>query len=61
MELGLNDKGIAAAAVDTMSAKIGDPLSTYHDGMISGVNQIAKSKGVSIGMSAKEAARLMLK
>ena len=56
----LNDKGIAAAAVDTMSARIGDPLSTYHDGIISAVNSIATDKGISLGMSAKEAARLML-
>lgn len=56
----LNDKGIAAAAVDTMSARIGDPLSTYYDGIVSAVNQIGETKGVCVGMSAKEAANLML-
>ena len=57
----LDDKGIAAAAVDTMSARIGNPLSTYHDGIISAVNQLAKAKGVRVGMPAKQAADLMLK
>ena len=57
----LDDKGIAAAAVDTMSARIGEPLSTYHDGIISAVNQLAQAKGVRVGMSAKQAANLMLK
>jgi hypothetical protein len=68
---GLNDSGIeglavldahaiAAAAVSTDSARIGDALSTYHDGLISAANEVAKAKGVKVGMRANEAAYLML-
>ena len=54
------EKGMPAAAVAAMSARIGDGLSTYHEGIISAVNAPAKGKGITIGMSAKEALRLML-
>lgn len=56
----LEQDGIAAAAVAAMSARIGDCLSTYHDGIISAANGIARARGVCDGMSAREAARLML-
>ena len=69
--LGLDDSGIegltemarhglVAAAVSSASARIGDALSTYHDGIISTSNEPARAKGVTIGMKAAEAARLML-
>lgn len=51
---------IAAAAVSTDSARIGDALSTYHDGVISAANAHAAAKGVTIGMRASAAARAML-
>lgn len=54
------EKGMPAAAVAAMSARIGDGLSTYHDGIISAANGPAKDRGVRIGMPAKEALRLML-
>jgi hypothetical protein len=68
---GLDDSGIdglvemalhgyAAVAVSTVSARIGDALSTYHDGIVSTVNEPARAKGVTIGMTAAEAARLLL-
>ena len=53
-------RGMPAAAVAAMSARIGDALSTYHEGKISSANEPAKDKGVTIGMQAKEALRLML-
>jgi hypothetical protein len=56
----LEDKGIAAASVAAMSARIGDCRSTYEDGVISAVNDIARGRGVREGMPAKDAARLML-
>ena len=56
----LGERGIPAAAVASMSARIGEGLSTWNDGVISVVNPVAGARGVKVGMSAKEAARLML-
>ena len=56
----LEQHGIAAAAVSTESARIGDALSTFNDGVISAANVTARRKGVREGMKASEAARLML-
>jgi hypothetical protein len=56
----LDDHGIAAASVAAMSARIGSGLSTYQDGIISACNSVAQQKGVWIGMSAKDAAELIL-
>jgi hypothetical protein len=56
----LNAAGIAAAAVDAMSARVGNVMSTYHDGICSVVNNVARSQGITVGMPAKEAARLLL-
>jgi hypothetical protein len=69
--MGKNDAGIAAlkmcdehgipsAAVAAMSAKIGLGMSTYEQGQISVVNESAKKLGVSVGMSAVEAADKLL-
>jgi len=52
--------GFAAVAVSSASARIGDALSTYHDGMVSTANEPARGKGVTSGMRATQAARLML-
>jgi uncharacterized protein YunC (DUF1805 family) len=69
---GLDDSGLdgldeierisrtPAATVSADSARIGDALSTYRDGVISSLNESARRVGVKVGMSAKEAARLML-
>ncbi|MGB3413441.1 MAG: hypothetical protein WBA28_01860 [Microbacteriaceae bacterium] len=56
----LNNYGVAAATVSTESARIGDAKSTWDDGIISAVNEIAASQGVSVGQTAQEAAFLML-
>ena len=56
----LGERGIPSAAVSTLSARLGEGLSTWNDGIVSVVNQIAAARGVKVGMSAKEAARLML-
>jgi len=56
----LDAVGVAAACVDAMSARIGDPASTYADGVVSAVNQTARRVGVEVGQPAAEAARRML-
>lgn len=56
----LGERGIPAAAVATMSARLGEGLSTWNDGVISVVNPLAGQRGVKVGITAKEAARLML-
>lgn len=56
----LGERGIPSAAVSTLSARLGEGRSTWNDGLISVVNQVAAARGIKVGMSAKEAARLML-
>jgi hypothetical protein len=56
----LAEKGIPAASVSTLTARLGEGLSTWNDGVISVVNPVAAKLGVKVGMTAKEAARLML-
>lgn len=56
----LDEHEIPAAAVSTESARLGDALSTYRDGLISATNEAARAKGVEIGMRARDAAHLML-
>ncbi|PXA85679.1 hypothetical protein DMC47_36725 [Nostoc sp. 3335mG] len=51
--------GLAGATVDARSAAMGDGLSTYHDGIISGANRHARDAGVEIGMPARGAAALL--
>lgn len=69
--IGKNEAGIAgmkaldkydipAVAVATMSAKIGNGTSTYEQGKVSATNELAKKLGISEGMSAREAADIML-
>jgi hypothetical protein len=56
----LAERGVPCAAVGTMSARLGEGLSTWNDGVISVVNAPAAARGVKAGMTAKEAARLIL-
>ena len=57
----LAEKGVPAASVSTMSARLAEGLSTWNDGVISVMNEIAARRGVKVGMTAKDAARLMLR
>lgn len=57
---GLDKYDIPAVAVSTMSAKIGNGTSTYEQGSLSATNELAKKLGISQGMSAREAADIML-
>lgn len=51
---------LAGATVDARTARMGDGLSTYHDGVISVANRLAADAGVKVGMKAAEAARIMV-
>lgn len=50
----LQDRGIAGACVAAASARIGDAMSTWHDGVISALNPLAASRGGRIGQSARD-------
>jgi hypothetical protein len=52
--------GIPAAAVDVATVRLGDGVDTYEHGVISRLNEPARSCGVAIGMPASEAAALLL-
>lgn len=56
----IDGKGIPGAAVSAMSAEIGVGPTTYDSGIISSVNKAAQKIGVKPGMTAKEAAEVML-
>ena len=43
-----------------MSARIGDVMSTWEDGIISVMNSEAEARGVRTGMTTPQAARKML-
>ncbi len=49
-----------AAAVDAMTVILGDGMDVYENGIISFANRPASDCGVRVGMTAREAARLML-
>lgn len=51
-----NDAGIAGATVDARVARMGSGMSTYLDGTVSAMNEIARRCGVEVGMQAKTAA-----
>lgn len=55
-----NAEGIAGATVDAHKARMGDGMSTYEDGIISAANDLALAAGVKIGMTAREAAMLLV-
>ncbi|MEM6440075.1 MAG: hypothetical protein AAF763_10335 [Pseudomonadota bacterium] len=54
--MALAEVGMAAAAVDAMSARIGDAADMAARGVISAVNSTAEALGVAPGMAAAEAA-----
>jgi uncharacterized protein YunC (DUF1805 family) len=56
----LNSMHILGATVDCMTARIGEGHDNYNSGFISAVNDKAKTAGVQVGMTAIEAARIML-
>lgn len=56
----LDALGVAAAAVDANSARIGEPASTWATGVVSACNAAAHRCGVRPGLTAARAAALML-
>ena len=52
--------GLAGATVDARAARMGDGLSTYHDGVISACNEPAWNRGVRLGQPAADAAWKLL-
>jgi hypothetical protein len=56
----LDEQEIPAATVSAESARLGDALSTYRDGVISAANAAARAIGVRLNMTARDAAHLML-
>ena len=54
-------EGLAGATVDARTARMGEGLSSYHDGSISAVNTLAAAAGVRLGMPTPEAASLLLR
>ncbi len=57
--VALEQVSMAAAAVDCMSARVGDAKETYEKGRINFANTFAQDLGVAIGMTASEAAGLL--
>jgi len=55
----VEEHGIAGATVDAKKAAMGDGLSSYVDGVITGANRLAEEAGVRIGMPANIAARYL--
>ena len=53
--------GLAGATVDARTARMGEGLSSYHDGTISAANALALAAGVRVGMPARAAAALLLR
>ena len=50
----LNERGIIAGTVDGMSARIGDGVSVYNDGVISHLNKVAETAGGKVGLPLKK-------
>ncbi len=51
----LDQRGVIAVTVDCMTARIGDGLSTYRQGVVSRVNERARAHALSPGMTARDA------
>jgi nucleotidyltransferase/DNA polymerase involved in DNA repair len=54
----LDKHGIAGACASAFSARIGDGRSLYENGIISAVNETARSQGAQIGMRVADVAEL---
>jgi uncharacterized protein YunC (DUF1805 family) len=57
----VNRQGLAGATVDARRARMGNSMSSYRDGVISDLNELAHAAGLRLGMSAAEAALLLLR
>jgi uncharacterized protein YunC (DUF1805 family) len=59
--MALAEVGMAAAAVDAMSARIGDTADMLANGIISRANDVARELGVVQGQSVEDALRCLVK
>ncbi len=57
----VEQEGLAGATVDARTARMGDGLSSYREGIISAANALALAAGVRVGMPAAQAASLLLR
>jgi len=55
------EAGLAGACCDAWSAPVGDAFKAYKDGTISACNGPARERGVSVGMTVRDAAAALLK
>jgi hypothetical protein len=53
----LQAHGVPCACYSHMSARIGDAQDGYDHGVVSGVNQLARLKGIELNMTVKESVR----
>lgn len=56
----LDTRAIAGATVSTESARIGDARSTYEDGIISHINETARTRGARIRMTCQDFVQQMI-
>lgn len=56
----LDEAGVPGAAVDCMTARIGDGASTYATGRLSVVNETARRLGLREGMAVQQAVGLLI-
>ena len=54
----LQANGVPCACYSHMSARIGNAQDGYDNGLVSGVNALAKDRGVELNMSVNEAVKL---
>jgi uncharacterized protein YunC (DUF1805 family) len=57
----LDDMGIPAATVSSSSARIGFGDETYERGVLSAVNGSAEALGITVGMTARQAADILVR
>jgi hypothetical protein len=53
----LQAHGVPCVCYSHMSARIGDAQDGYDHGIVSGVNQLARQKGIELNMTVKESVR----
>ena len=56
----LQAHGVPCACYSHLSARIGEAQDGYDNGLVSGVNELAKALGIELNMPVDEAVKLML-
>ena len=55
----LEEAEIPAATVDAMTARIGDAVSAWESGILSHINSQAEKRGITVGMTVPEFAKML--